>query len=245
MRNLSLKAKAVIGLVVISGLAVLGSALMHPSSDNRMRFISFLLVACLAARLKVKLPGMTGTMSVNLPFILVAVAEMNTAEALLVGCLSTLVQCLPSGQQKFNWTQGLFNFANMALAVSATRLLYSSAALQSAITSRSLLLAVAAAGYYAANSAPVAIIIALTENKNALRAWATMVQLSYPYYLASAGVAGVALTVSAHSGWQVPLVVLPLMAGIFYSYRRYFSVFMTQAELKRAPQSATVAHAAS
>jgi hypothetical protein len=72
-----------------------------------------------------------------------------------------------------------------------------------------------------------------------------MVQLSYPYYLASAGIAGVALTVSAHSGWQAPLVVLPLMAGIFYSYRRYFSVFMTQAELKRAPQSATVAHAAS
>ena len=239
-------ARVFIALVVLSGFAVLGNVLMHASSDNRMRFISFLLVACVAARLKVKLPGLTGTMSVNLPFILVAVAEMNTAEALLVGCLSTLVQCLPGRQQKFNWIQGFFNFANTALAVGATRLLYTSVALASAMKPHSLLLAVAAVGFYAVNSVPVAIIIGLTEHKNALRAWAAMVQLSYPYYLASAAVAGVVITATDHIGWQAPLLVLPLMAGIFSSYRHYFSVAaLSQAELKRAPQSATVAHAAS
>ena len=241
----SKSARAFIALVGISGFAVLGNALMHASSSNSLRFISFLLVACVAARLKVKLPGVTGTMSVNLPFILVAVAEMNTAEALLVGCLSTLVQCLPGRQQKFNWTQGVFNFANMALAVGATRLLYASVALASAMKPHSLLLAVAAVGFYAVNSIPVAIIIGLTEHKNAFRAWASMVQLSYPYFLSSAAVAGVVITATDHIGWQVPLLVLPLMIGIFYSYRRYFSVAaLSQAELKRAPQSATVAHAA-
>lgn len=237
----SKSARLFVALVALSGLAVLGKALMHAGSDNLVRFISFLLVACLAARLRVKLPGVTGTLSVNLPFILVAVAEMSTAEAMVVGCVSTLVQCLPKTQKKFNWVQALFNFSNMALAVGATRLLYSSAILGSAIKSHPLLLAIAAAGFFAVNSVPVAIIISLTENKNPLRAWATMFQLSYPYFLASAGVAGVVIAVSARAGWQVPVLLLPLMLGVFYSYRRYFAVTVPQADLKRAPQSAKAA----
>lgn len=241
----SKSARFFIALVVISGLAVLVNALRHPASDNAVRFVAFLLVACIAARLKVKLPGVTGTMSVNLPFILVAIAEMNTAEALVVGCLSTLVQCLPNAGQKFYWTRGIFNFANIALAIGATRLLYNSGALHSAIESHPVLLAVAAAGYFAVNSMPVAIVIALTENKNPLRMWASMFQLSYPYFLASAGIAGVVLTFSTQVGWHVPLVLLPLMLGVFYSYRRYFGAVVNQAEMKRPPQSAAVASAVS
>lgn len=238
-------ARVFIALVVISGSALLGNALLHASSENGIRFISFLLVACLSARLRVKLPGVTGTMSVNLPFILVAVAEMSAAEALLVACVSTVFQCLPQAGQKFSLTKCFFNVANIGLAVGATRLLYYSTALQSAIPSHPLLLAVAAAGYFAANSLQVAVIIALTEHQNVLRAWGPMLQLSYPYYLASAGVAGIVVAASAHIGWQVPLLVLPLMIGMFYSYRRYFSSSTLNPEMKRAPQSVSVAQTAS
>jgi hypothetical protein len=245
MNKFSTISKAFIALVVLSGLAVLGNALMHAGSDNPGRFISFLLVACVASRLRVKLPGVTGTMSVNLPFLLVAVAEMNTAEAMVVACASTLVQCLPKAGKKFNWVQALFNFCNMALAVGATRLLYDSAALGSAIKERPLLLAVAAAGYFAVNSIPVAIIISLTEKKNPFRAWGAMFQLSYPYFLASAGMAGLVIAVSARVGWQLPVLLLPLMVGVFYSYRRYFALLLPQMEMKRAPQSAKVAQAVS
>jgi len=34
----------------------------------------------------------------------------------------------------------------------------------------------------------------------------------------------VALTLAQGIGWQVPLAVLPIMVGIFHSYRRYFAV---------------------
>ena len=241
----SKSARVFIALVAISGLAVLGNAVMHAASDNRLRFIVFLLVACVAARLKVKLPGVTGTMSVNLPFILVAVAQMNTAEAMVVGCMSTLVQCLPTAGKKFNGVQTLFNFCNMALAIGATRLLYDSAVLGSVIKVRPLLLCAAAAGYFVVNSLPVAIIIWLTENKNPLRAWATMFQLSYPYFLVSASIAGLVIAVSTRVAWQVPVLLLPLMLGVFYSYRRYFAIAVSQAEMKRAPQSAKVAQAVS
>ena len=81
----------------------------------------------------------------------------------------------------------------------------------------------ATAGYLLMNTVPVAIILRLTEGQSVLRAWAGMLQLSFPYYVAGAGIAGVVMTVSAQIGWVTPLAVLPLMLGIFHSYRRYFS----------------------
>lgn len=245
MSNLSLKSKIFITLVVTLGVAVVIHAFSRWSTTNWTEFLVLLVVGIIASRLRVTMPGVTGTLSVNLPFILIAVAAMSTAEALLVGCLSTLAQCLPRSQQKFNWIQGSFNFANMALAVGATRLLYDSSALQSVIHSHSLLLAVAAVGFYLVNSVPVAIVMALTEHRSAWKAWMTMVQLSYPYYLASAGVAGMVLTASVHIGWPVPVLMLPFMAGMFYSYQRYFSTTTTaQPAVKRAARSAPAAQTA-
>ncbi|HEY6308933.1 MAG TPA: hypothetical protein VI488_21025 [Candidatus Angelobacter sp.] len=221
--NLSFTARAFIGLVVVLGLAVLGNAILHADAINAARFIAFLLVACLAARLKVKLPGVTGTMSVNLPFVLVAIADMSLVEGLIVGCLSNLVQCLPRSKQQFNWVQALFNFNTMALAVGTTRWIYGCAALAAYIPSSSLRLAIAAAGFLLVNTVPVAIVMCLAEGKNLARTWLSIFQLTFPYFLASAGVAGLVLTLAQRLGWQVPVSILPLMFAVFYSYRRYFS----------------------
>src|SRR5579864_3832779 len=140
----SFSARMFVALIVISGLLVLGVVVLNARVAPTGRFISFLLVACLAARLKVKLPGLTGSMSVNLPFILVATAEMNPSEALAVACFSTFVQCLPRATQKFNTVQAIFNFCNMALAVGATRMMFGSPALNNMTSSHALLMAVAA-----------------------------------------------------------------------------------------------------
>jgi hypothetical protein len=184
-----------------------------------------------ASRLRIKLPGVTGTMSVNLPFILVAVAEMNTAEALAIGFISTFFQCLAKGK-KFNLVQTAFNCSTITLAVAATRLIYAAPSVASVISSPALRLAIAAAGYALANTVPVAIVIGLTEAVSIFRTLLEMLQLSFPYLVASAGIAGLTLTVTQEIGWQVPLVVLPIMAGIFLSYRRYFAATVTNEAAK-------------
>lgn len=218
----SRSAQLFIALVILSGAAVIAKAVLHAQSFDQVRFASFLVVACLAARLKVKLPGLTGSMSVNLPFILVAAAEMTPSEALAVACFSTFVQCLPRATQKFNTVQAIFNFANMAMAVGATRFIFGQPALNNAISSHPLLLAVAAGAFFVVNTIPVAIVIALTEAKNTVKVWGDIFQLSFPYFVASAGVAGIVLTATAKIGWQVPVFVLPVVFGIFASYKRYF-----------------------
>ncbi|MGZ4896888.1 MAG: hypothetical protein ACXVJL_10140 [Candidatus Angelobacter sp.] len=219
-------ARMFVALIVISGLLVLGDAVRNAKSVPTARFAAFLLVACLAARLKIKLPRLTGTMSVNLPFILVAAAELNTAEALAVGFISTFIQCLPKGK-KFNLVQAAFNCSTITLAVAATRFIYTAHSVASVVSSPALRLAVAAAGYALANTVPVAIVIGLTEAVSVSRTWLEMLQLSFPYLVASAGIAGLTLTLTPEIGWQAPLAVLPIMAGIFQSYRRYFAATAT------------------
>ncbi len=73
------------------------------------------------------------------------------------------------------------------------------------------------------NTIPVAMVISLTEKAKAAVVWKEMFQLSFVYLVASAGVAGLALTMGQEMGWQVLLAVLPVMIGVFYSYRRYFA----------------------
>lgn len=227
----SLSARLYVALIVISGLLLLGNAILNGHSSLTVRFVALLVLAAVAARLKVKLPGITGTMSVNLPFILLAAALMGTAEALTVGFISTFVQSFPRGKQKFNPVQVAFNCCAITLAVAAARTIYALPGLTSLVAFPALRLAIAAAGYFLANSTAVALVISLTEAVNLVRTWTEMVQLSFPCLVASAGVAGVALTIGQEIGWQVPLAVLPIMVGVFYSYRRYFAATAPQAAL--------------
>ena len=228
-------ARMFVALIAISGLLVLGNAVLSVRSVPAGRFVSFLLVACLAARLKIKLPGLTGTMSVNLPFILLAAVEMNVTEALLVGLISTIVQCLPRGKQKINLVQVTFSCSTIMLAVAATRVIFTSPVVIGAIPSASLRLAFAAVGYFLVNTIPIAIVIGLTETVSIVRTWTEMVQLSFPYLVASAGIAGLTLIVTPVA-WQVPLALLPVMAGIFQSYRRYFAAALAVGESNLAGQ---------
>ena len=91
-RNLTLQAQMFIGLIVTAGTAVLLYGAIHQSSKNIAEFICYLGIAVLASRMKVNLPGITGTMSVNFLFVLLGVLELSFSETLILGCVSILVQ---------------------------------------------------------------------------------------------------------------------------------------------------------
>jgi hypothetical protein len=61
--------------------------------------------------------------------------------------------------------------------------------------------------------------------------------------VASAGIAGLTLTVTQGIDWQVPLAVLPIMAGIFLSYKRYFAASSEAASMRVESSSRATAGA--
>src|SRR5690242_3911863 len=66
--NMSTKAKLYIVLTALAGMTALVTGLDPWKSDDLVRFVCYLLISTLASGLKVNLPGITGTMSVNFLF---------------------------------------------------------------------------------------------------------------------------------------------------------------------------------
>ena len=83
------------GLMALGALAAMGYAVHTMSPLHDYRWLVVLVLALVTARLKVKLPGLTGNMAVNLPFLLIAVTQLSLLEALLVALPSCALQCIP------------------------------------------------------------------------------------------------------------------------------------------------------
>lgn len=72
---MSTRTKLFVAITAVCGAVVLWSSLSHWQSADLTRFICYLAVAVLASGLKVQLPGIDGTMSVN--FLLFCWAQWN------------------------------------------------------------------------------------------------------------------------------------------------------------------------
>ena len=91
--------------VCMAGLAAAIYGVVSWHIDDGAKFIAYLLTAMLASRLKVELPEITGTISVNFLFILIGIAELTFSETLIVGCAAILVQCL-LGKRRWRSIEG-------------------------------------------------------------------------------------------------------------------------------------------
>src|SRR6202040_2337646 len=162
-KYLSVDAKIFICLVIAAGTASLLLAAIHQSSKNIAEFICYLGIAVLASRLRVTLPGITGTLSVNFLFILVAVAELSYAEALTLGAVSMLAQSLYRSRP--GAIQLTFNVCAGSLSTALAYLVYHNSLANSLIVNRPLVLCLAASTYFIVNAGCIAIVISFSEGK--------------------------------------------------------------------------------
>jgi len=235
MQNLSAKAKIVVGTVVFLGVGILVQVPTTWGHPAYTRFIGTLLVTLFAARLRVSLPRITGSMAVNLPFILLALSEFSLAEALLITAASTLVQCLwPESKRQPNPFKVAFNLSVTLMAAQAAWL-----AMQ-ATPNPALGLCFGALAYLFVNTIPVAAIVALTENAHLVRTWKQITQLTFPYFVLAAGTTGLARLATHAFSWYIPLAILPVMFLVQRSFVLYF-----QALCGTNPRENTYAMAAS
>src|SRR5271157_6335808 len=148
-RELSPGAQAFIGLVVVSGTGVLVFGAVHQTSRNIAEFICYLGIAILASRLKVNLPGITGTLSVNFLFILIGVLELSFTETLILGAVSMLAQCFYPDRPKA--IQVTFNVCAGAVSTALAYGVYHHPLANLLLDSRPILLGAAATVYFIAN----------------------------------------------------------------------------------------------
>lgn len=218
-RDLDLRAKALISLVVAVGTGVLLYAAVYPTSKNIAQFICYLLIAILAARLKVHLPGITGTMSVNFLFILLGILELSLPETLILGSAAVVVQCFY--RDRPSPIQVTFNLCASAFATAVAYDVYHLAIGEGWFRSHPLLLGLAASTYFLANTGSIATVISLTERKALSKIWVDCYFWSFPYYLVGAAFAGMLGWFNRAFGWETSLLIVPVIYLIYRSYRLY------------------------
>ena len=205
--------------VIIAGTACLLQAAIHQSSRNIAEFICYLGVAILASRLRVALPGITGTLSVSFLFILVGIAELGYSEAMTLGAIAMLAQSLFPGRPTA--IQLTFNVCAGALSTAAGYFVYHNAYSNELIGNRPLLLCLAASVYFIVNAGCIAAVISFSEGKPLREILVGCYFWSFPYYLVGAGIAGAISWVNHSFNWEASLLFVPAIFVIYRSYRLY------------------------
>jgi len=218
-RGLTLHAKMFVGLIVTAGTSVLVYGAVHQTSKNIAEFICYLGIGILASRMKVNLPGITGTMSVNFLFVLLGILELSFSETLILGCVSILVQSLYPDRP--NALQVTFNVCAGAFSTAVAYWVYHLTIFNHMIGAQALLLVLAACTYFVANTGSIATVISLTEGKKLKTIIVECYFWSFPYYLVGAGIAGAIGWFNRTFYWETSLLLLPAIYVIYRSYRLY------------------------
>src|ERR1700688_4304583 len=225
-KGLPFGARAFVGLVIAAGTASLLEGAIHQSSNNIAEFICYLGIAVLASRLRVTLPGITGTLSVNFLFILVAVAELSYAEALTLGAVSMLAQSLYRSRP--GAIQLTFNVCAGSLSTALAYLVYHNHLANQLIISRPLILCLAATTYFIVNAGSIAIVISVSDGKPLKQILVDCYFWSFPYYLVGAGIAGAIGWFNREFNWETSLLFVPAIYLIYRSYRLYLGKLQDQ-----------------
>jgi hypothetical protein len=209
-------AQLFVGAVAAVSLVPVISGGLRWQAHNLFPMLSLLAATVLTSKLKVKLPGLTSTMSVNLPFLLVAIATLNLFEASIVAAAAGLAQSL-GGSSRPEPVKVIFNVANMINAVAASFVVFHHAGVEGKLSSVAMWTVVAAVMYFVANTVPVAAVIALSSGQKASKVWSDFFLWTFPYYAMGTGVAAILLTVNA-TAW---IALLPTVAVAYAVYRSY------------------------
>ena len=138
---------------------------------------------------------------------------------------SCLVQCLWRAKRKIRPVEVLFTAASVANAAYLSYCLYHAlATLRTSQALSVLTLLASTTVYFCLNTFSIAGVIALTERRhNVIRIWRDGYLWSLPYYLLGASIIGLVELFAPRIGVQLPLAALPVIYGIYRTFRLYVS----------------------
>jgi diguanylate cyclase (GGDEF)-like protein/putative nucleotidyltransferase with HDIG domain len=216
-----IRARLYITLILAAGTLGLANQLIHFSSQHPLQFWCYFLVTVLTSGLKIRLPMVFATLSVNFLFILVGVVQFSMPEAIVLGVAGTIVQCLWKPRSRPKAVRIAFSACSIGLAVMAAHAVFHGPLNGMLTELHPVLLGLAACAYFLVNTSLVAGVIALTERKSIYKTWYQTYFWILPYHLAAASVAWLIVVLSRQDSFYAALVLFPLVYFVYRSYKMY------------------------
>src|SRR5215469_8746845 len=135
------------------------------------KLISYIVLAGLDSSMKVRLPGIDGTLSVSFLFTLIGIVDMTLPETLLLGAVSTVAQFYWRPARQLKPVQLVFNVSQVALSSTIAFFVYRGLLQSTAHHRLGLPLLIAAITFFACNTLFLFNVTATTENKSVPKTW--------------------------------------------------------------------------
>ncbi|MBI3680866.1 MAG: diguanylate cyclase [Acidobacteria bacterium] len=224
------RSRLYVALVWLSGIAVWFQAGLEARQDWSLQFFFYLLFSIVSSTLKVRLPGVSGTMSVNYVFFLLGIIDLTALQALIISVAGTLTQSFFAPKVRPKLIQIIFNITSISSCVYVCYWVYHSAFLQRLDSSVSMLLFWTTLTYFVLNTFWTSGIIALVERRRVLEVWHESFFWTAPQYLFGAALSFLLHASNTRFGWQYSVLVIP---GVYLLYRSYHLYLNRLAEEKK------------
>jgi diguanylate cyclase (GGDEF)-like protein/putative nucleotidyltransferase with HDIG domain len=220
---MSLKARLYWLSVIVAGAGcmVLAGLNWHIRSEKIFQFSIYLAAAVAASGLKIKLPGILGTLSMNYLFIIVGLLELQLESAIVIGVTSVLAQVLIRPRANPTWEQVVFSAFSIPIPVAAAYGVLNIGALQILDPTRCLALVSASMVYFGINTSIVAVIVGWTTRQRPVDVWRENFIWTSPQYLVGGALAGGLHLIDRLVPWQGLLLSGPPLYLVYRSYALY------------------------
>jgi diguanylate cyclase (GGDEF)-like protein len=199
-------------VLLVAGYGTLLIAISQWSGGDPIRFAIFLTLAALAGFLQVRLRGLATRLSVRFFVVLIGLSMLSWAEMAVIACVSAIVETLW-------WTRPRPHAGNTGLygatAVLATSAAYATYHVPHAASSP-LLMVLAAIVYFAVSSVTQTLSASALE-----KPWKQSLFWTFPHYVAGGSAAGLLTIADRHNGWEITLLVVPMLYWMVHAYKLY------------------------
>jgi hypothetical protein len=205
-------AKWYIALVVASGTGILLLAARWWSPASLTQFAALLCFTLFASTLKVRIPGMTSTISPNFAFLLIAIAFFSFSQVVVAALGAALLQAFWRPKSPPRMVQVLFSAA--ALVLSSAFAFTASHLMVRPFDANNVVALVLLAGtfYLSMNTVLVSIVVGLTEQQPIRQVCQHCYQWAFPYFVFGIVIVGLMSgSFSTMTAWRSSFEVAPTM----------------------------------
>jgi len=185
---------------------------LTPQSESLSSIVVWSAVAVLAGFLQIRLRGLGIRLSLRFIVVLSSMAVLSWPQAMVIAGLSALVEGAAATKPRPRWRATVLSSAISMLATCAAYATYYAPSSESGIHSP-LPMVLAAIVYFAVSSAGSAMLTG--------RRWKQSCFWTFPHYVAGGSTAALLTIADRHNGWQITLLVVPMLYWMVQAYKLY------------------------
>ena len=207
--------------VVMLGLAAAAIGIANMQRPDYTALLVYSVAAIAVARFKIRLPGTTGTLSMNYVVVLVVLMNCDAGVGMIVALTSTVAQCLIRSARRPAWFQVVFSVAGVSLPVLAAEELLRSSYLAHTRPTGCVPVLAASTAYYLVNTITVAGIVSVTSREKLIKIWRTSFLWTYAQYLVGGAIALGVHLLTRNFGMGALVIAAPPLYLLYRSYTTY------------------------